>query len=130
MGSSRGMFAGTIFILSLLTFGVCGTDSKTNPCPAGWLDATHVSGGCLLFNSTNSIPCLDANKYCQEYENTRLLEIHSILQLENVIMELEILEQYVGKKFWWTGGNDIGFEGNWTWIQSNSEVGEFIWYHG
>ena len=28
---------------------------------------------------------------------------------------------------WWTGGNDIGREGNWTWVSSQKPVGDFVW---
>ena len=31
---------------------------------------------------------------------------------------------------WWTGGNDIGWEGNWTWAKSKQPVGDFVWYSG
>ena len=29
---------------------------------------------------------------------------------------------------WWTGGNDIGWEGNWTWAKSKQPVGDFVWH--
>ena len=31
---------------------------------------------------------------------------------------------------WWTGGNDIGWEGNWTWAKSKKPVGDFVWHSG
>ena len=36
-----------------------------------------------------------------------------------------------GHKFrWWTGGNDIESEGNWTWAKSKQRVGDFVWESG
>ena len=32
--------------------------------------------------------------------------------------------------YWWTGGTDIGREGNWTWVSSQEAVGDFLWYSG
>ena len=31
---------------------------------------------------------------------------------------------------WWTGGNDLGWEGNWTWAKSKKPVGDFVWASG
>ena len=31
---------------------------------------------------------------------------------------------------WWTGGTDIGWEGNWTWANSRQPVGDFVWASG
>ena len=31
---------------------------------------------------------------------------------------------------WWIGGNDLGWEGNWTWIKSKQPVGDFVWHSG
>ena len=31
---------------------------------------------------------------------------------------------------WWTGGHDIGFEGNWIWAKSRQPLGDFVWASG
>ena len=31
---------------------------------------------------------------------------------------------------WWTGGNDLGREDSWSWVNSQKTVGDFVWRDG
>merc|ERR1719244_333719 len=101
--------------------------SSSSSCPPHWVQASWVDMGCLLFNSTTDLTWLEANSYCQTMENTYSVEIQTEEQLEFLQMQLSVLEDHEGKKHWWTGGNDIGREGRWSWVSSQTLVGDFLW---
>merc|ERR1739845_214047 len=46
----------------------------------------------------------------------------------NLVMDLKFLEAMNGEKNWWTGGTDLGLEGEWYWIRSRETVGDYVWY--
>ena len=102
-------------------------DAKSS-CDVGWLDASSVAMGCLLFNSSAPLTWLEANARCQDYGHARLVEVYDDLQLDFLAMELSLLDdQGQDGHHWWTAGNDIGCEGNWTWMGSHISVEEYMW---
>merc|ERR1711915_397056 len=78
---------------------------------------------------TSNLQWLDAVRHCQDKE-ANLVEIFTEYQLDFVRMELDMLDDHEDPKWWWTGGNDIGREGNWKWLVSSAPVGDFIWISG
>merc|ERR1719500_89196 len=98
-------------------------------CPEHWVQASWVDMGCLLFNSTKLYTWEAANNYCQS-EAASLLEIHTEEQFQFLQMQLNVLEDHEGAKVWWTGGTDIGREGQWFWISSLTPVEDLMWHSG
>merc|ERR1712130_467193 len=132
MGQFLTMQLGGIFLffLSLIAGTLWSVDSEPDPrgaCPEHWVDATLTGLGCLLFSSTTSYTWEEANSYCQTEENANLLEIWTSLQSDFIISELILLEDHEDQRAWWTGGTDIGREGEWFWVSSGASVGDFVW---
>merc|ERR1711909_5816 len=96
--------------------------SSSSSCPPHWVQASWVDMGCLLFNSTTPLTWLEANIYCQTMENSYSVEIQTEEQLAFLQMQLSVLEDHEGKRSWWTGATDIGQEGRWSWISSQTPV--------
>merc|ERR1719452_327045 len=96
----------TIFLLTA-NFAVC-IQVEEDPCPAAWTQATWVGMGCLLFNSTATYTAEQAIVYCQQAENSTLVELQTEEQLEFLQMELIALEAHEGTRRWWTSGTDMG----------------------
>jgi hypothetical protein len=121
----------SLFIVLCVQFGTKAAkfDHVFNPCPDDWLQATFVNMGCLLFNTTTPYNWEEANVFCQEKAGT-LVEIHTAEQLEFLQMELDVLEESLGKFNWWASGTDIGHEGNWVWEGSLAPVERFVWGPG
>merc|ERR1711915_178885 len=99
---------------------------EKSSCKSGWLDATTVGLGCLLFNSTSKMTWLAANEYCQK-EDARLVEVETEAQFDFLKMELDFVDNQVSRHYWWTSGTDIGREGNWYWTGTLTSVGSFVW---
>ena len=118
-----------IFIV-LIAFAV-GIDEEANPCPEHWIRATFVDMGCLYFNRTAEVTWDDANKICQniENQNATLVEILTEDQMDFLAMELDAIGE-AGNIRYWTGGTDKGREGQWFWISSLKEMGDFVWASG
>merc|ERR1712098_222258 len=131
MGSITKMCSLKATIFSLILHLVSGSpEDISSSCPPHWQEATWVDMGCLLFNSTTELTWLDANSYCQTQEDAVLVEILTEEQHQFVKSMLSMLEEHEGQKNWWTGGNDIGREGKWSWISSQTPVGDFLWHTG
>merc|ERR1719450_2107389 len=118
------------FFTLILYLVTGGAEDISSSCPPHWEQATWVDMGCLLFNSTTPLTWFDANTYCQTQENAALVEILTEEQHEFLQMQLSMLEDHEEEKSWWTGGNDIGREGKWSWVTSQAPVGDFLWYSG
>ena len=72
-------------------------------CPDGWLSFSDNS--CLLFNATEAMTWLEADKACKRsFTNGALLEILSVEELDTLVSILEFLEAQYDTKSWWTGG--------------------------
>merc|ERR1719391_1950664 len=65
-------------------------------CPIPWVDGTFLDLGCLLFNSTASYTWEKASVYCQQEENSTLVEIWTEAQLDFIRMELRMLSANEG----------------------------------
>merc|ERR1712126_66404 len=126
MGSSMMNIPKVAWVLSLFIFplGVAGN----NPCPIAWVMATHVDMGCLLFNSTKAYTWEEAYEYCYTQENATLVEFSTEEQMEFLWMEMNVLGDHEGRHYSWTGGTDIGREGEWIWMKSLTPVADFLWY--
>eukprot|EP00091_Calanus_sinicus_P006968 TRINITY_DN17803_c0_g1_i1.p1 TRINITY_DN17803_c0_g1~~TRINITY_DN17803_c0_g1_i1.p1 ORF type:complete len:184 (-),score=43.45 TRINITY_DN17803_c0_g1_i1:78-605(-) len=105
-------------------------ETENNPCPHPWVQATSYDMGCILFSYTMTLTWEQANVYCNAEENATLVKIRTAEQLEFLQMELYLLEESVGKYYWWTAGTDIGSEGNWYYAGSFTSVPEFVWHAG
>merc|ERR1712109_320119 len=98
-------------------------------CPDKWLDASFVEMGCLFFNNTAAVDWEEANVICKEYSNATLVDIQSEMQMGFLQMELNVVEGIEGTKHnWWTAGTDVGIEGQWFWVTTLTEVGDFVWH--
>ena len=109
-----------MYLLLLLTivYTHCSAEAKQEngsqgSCPQHWVDGTLTGLGCLLFNSTTTYTWEEANNYCQAKENATLVEIWTSPQSDSIASELMLLEDHEDKGTWWTGGTDIGREGDW-----------------
>ena len=106
----------------------CSEESDTTgaECPDGWLDASFIGMGCLLFHSEN-MSWVDGAVFCGA-NNSHLLEIEQQYELDFVVATLEFLEVETGAEdYWWTGGTDVHSEGTWYWAHSFKSVQEFVW---
>merc|ERR1711962_808936 len=113
----------SILLLSAIT--VSGT------CPDHWLDASFMEMGCLFFNNTAAVDWEEANVVCKLTPNATLVDIQSEMQMGFLQMELNMVEGIEGAKHsWWTAGTDVGMEGQWFWVTTLTEVGEFVWKSG
>ena len=81
----------------------------SGPCEPGWMDA-HMEGlGCLLFG-TEPGTFQDGNTFC--YSNSaHLVEILTESQMDYMVMELQLLETFLGQRFYCGGGTDWNSEG-------------------
>merc|ERR1711915_149670 len=126
MGRTIKMLAlSAVFFLPILS---ARWDSpKDSSCEAGWLDATWVDMGGLLFYSGAAMTWEKANDHCQKQEDAKLVEATTEDQFNFLIMELNLLDDHEKSRDWWTSGTDIGREGNWTWMGSLSQIEDFVW---
>ena len=83
-----------------------------------------------LFNNTVKYSWEDAEAYCQEKENSRLVEIHSEEQMQVLQLMLTVMDDQLDRNYWWTAGTDLGREGEWYWAGSLTPVESFCWYSG
>ena len=61
--------------------------------------------------------------------NSFLIEIHNLPQLDYFLMEMEVVADHDGEyKHWWLGGTDKGREGRWVWMNTLSVVEDFVWW--
>ena len=116
---------GLLFLHASETSSMAATNG---PCPSGWVDASWVGMGCLLFDSTTTYTWEEASQYCQTTADASLVEMLNVEQHDFVKMELEFLEAHEVAGFWWTSGLDLGREGKWYWSSSLNPVGDFMWY--
>ena len=115
-------------LLFLLVLDSKAENSTFNVCESGWLESTHVGMGCLQFNNISKMSWLEAVTHCQD-KDANLVEVFDDYQLDFLRTQLDMLDDHESaKKTWWTGGNDIGHEGDWMWIGSFESVGDFLWY--
>ena len=121
------LLLGLLFLHASETTSVAATNG---PCPSGWVDASWVGMGCLLFDSNTTYTWEEASQYCQTTANASLVEMLNVEQHDFVKMELEFLEDHEAYGFWWTSGLDLGREGKWYWSSSLYPVGEFVWLAG
>merc|ERR1711973_558396 len=101
------------------------TSTTKIPCPEGWMDASYMDLGCIFF-ANRGFSWADADNYCQE-NSSALLEVHSETLMDFIRSELFVLENFVGDHVWWTGGSDVGREGQWYWTHTLKDIGEFVW---
>merc|ERR1712156_1212662 len=113
----------TASILLLSAIAVSGA------CPDKWLDASFMEMGCLFFNNTAAVDWEEANVVCKMTPNATLVDIQSEVQMGFLQMELNMVEGIEGAKHrWWTAGTDVGIEGQWFWVTTLTDVGDFVWY--
>ena len=97
----------------------------------GRLDPSDLGGLGILFDSTTGpLTWEEANIYCQEFGNGRLIEIMTEEQLDFLQMELNALDDHEESHYWWTGGTDVGRDGKWIWIESLRDVADFVFHAG
>ena len=100
--------------------------SDGSSCDPGWSDAHFVGLGCLKF-SVNPMTYQEANAFC--YNNSAyLVEIHDTDQMDFMVMELRLLETFVGKRNYWGGGTDMNREGQWYWSHSLRPISDQVWH--
>jgi hypothetical protein len=102
------------------------TNTRTCQCEEGWIDLSIAGMGCLQFGNTTITGWDNALNYCFD-QSAHLLEITTENELQFLQGTMNILEDVVGKRLWWTSATDFGTQGVWIWESSYTEVGEFIW---
>ena len=103
---------------------------SSGDCPGGWLDASFIGMGCLVFNNTASVTWEEANVICKKYSNAALIDIQSEMQMGFLQTELDVIDNALNKTHnWWTAGTDVGREGHWYWATTLEEVGDFVWWN-
>merc|ERR1712113_417503 len=113
---------------SILLLSACVVSGA---CPDKWLDASFMEMGCLFFNNTLGVNWEEANVVCKMTPNATLVDIQSEMQMGFLQMELNVVEGIEGAKHhWWTAGTDVGIEGQWFWVTTLTEVGDFVWNTG
>merc|ERR1712012_514684 len=100
-------------------------------CPDHRLDVSFMEMGCLFFNNTAAVDWEEANVVCKLTPNATLVDIQSEMQMGFLQMELDMVEGIEGAAHsWWTAGTDVGIEGQWFWVTTLTEVGDFVWHSG
>merc|ERR1711990_188784 len=104
-------------------------DVSSGSCPDKWVDASFVEMGCLYFNSTEAITTWDeTSSMCQTATpNSTLVEIRTEMQMAFLQMEMEVLADHEGGRYWWTAGTDAGINGKWFWATSLTPVEDYVW---
>merc|ERR1719209_1699733 len=80
--------------LSLLFIGSDGSPpqmAESSTCAAPWMDGSSVGLGCLHFSSENAMTWYDADAFCHDQHNSKLISIESSEQNEFVKMVLAFL---------------------------------------
>ena len=117
-----------LFLSNLINAAFASGGAKNPSCDPGWMDA-HLEGlGCLLFgNEPGTFE--DANRFC--YNNSApLVEILTEGQMDYMVMELQLLETFLGPRFYCGGGTDWNSEGRWYWANSLIPIEDFVWTKG
>jgi len=116
-----------VFIPSTASTTPTSTTPTTSkiPCPEGWIDASYMDLGCIFF-ANRGFDWPEADRYCQD-NSSALIEIYSQAHMDFIRSELFVLENFIGDHVWWTGGSDVGREGQWYWTHSLKTVDEFVW---
>merc|ERR1712126_267670 len=135
MGSPATMFPVFHCALFAVAFTAANADTVTvrleeetwGNCPAGWLDATYLGIGCLLFNNSTGYTWDKAIEFCYSQEEGKLVEIRGVQEMEFVMSYLLTLETHETAYNWWTAGSDAGREGKWIWPSSLSPVESYLW---
>merc|ERR1719187_1730573 len=96
------------------------TSTTKIPCPEGWMDASYMDLGCIFF-ANRGFSWADADNYCQE-NSSALIEVYSQTHMDFIRSELFVLENFVGEHVWWTGGSDVGREGQWYWTHTLTDI--------
>ena len=127
------MFRDFIFIFAFLLVQTDVISSEMlnatqTGCEPGWMDGNSINLGCLKFGS-EAVSYQEAHKICHE-AGAFLVEIFSKGQMDFMVMELALLETFVGKRFYWGGGTDLNREGQWYWSHSLIAIEEFVWARG
>ena len=115
--ASRMLFLRGTLLVSALVIAKTVAELE-NPCPSDWVQATFVDMGCLYFEQTEMLSREEAAAYCQTEQDANLVEIYTEEQFDYVQMNLELQELEGWAPGWWTGGTDMGREGDWIWIKS------------
>lgn len=97
-------------------------------CNEGWFDGNFVDMGCLHLETT-MMSHSNATTLC-ETMNASLLEVHTQPQMEVIVNMLKVVEPFLGRSTWWTGGSNLGHEDEWRWTTSKLPVGRFVWGAG
>jgi len=124
-----------IFLLNFTSYLVNGQESDartkmmaeienaTSACDAGWL---LIPGqGCFLFDLENEMEWMEAQVYCED-QGGYLPELIDN-ELEEILVEYSLLIGGLSEAVLWLGATDIGDEGQWLWIHSDTKVSEFFW---
>merc|ERR1712126_351324 len=98
-------------------------ENATNACGDGWL---LIPGeGCFYFDLENEMDWFIAEQHCQELGGYLPENVDS--QLEEILVEYTLLIGGEDIIDIWLGATDIGNEGHWIWIHSDTQVTEFFW---
>merc|ERR1712243_240829 len=104
-------------------------EADVRSCPHGWVSGQLVDMGCLLFDVSSGYTWEEPNNFCESVGGA-LVEVPTVEGMASMQMMLEAIQETNGPRYWWTGGNDIGDEGFWSWGRTGmgGNVGEFTWY--
>lgn len=116
---------GIFVFIGIVSTAAVNDNSTRGDCPDGWLDASFVDLGCLLFQHEDR-SWWDNLMNCRE-KNSYLLEVFTEPQLDFIRLELQVYEGQYGQKAWYVGASDEFEEGNWYWITSWQPVDQFNW---
>ena len=89
----------------------------------------HLEGlGCLLFGNEQGT-FQDGNTFCHN-NSAHLVEILTESQIDYMVMELQLLESFLGPRTYLGGGTDWNREGQWYWANSLIPIESFVWDKG
>jgi len=130
MSSCRGdsLRPFNVLFLGLIISAARAAPGAKSNCPYPWVDATHVNLECIRIEAAN-LTWSEASSWCRYEQKGRLLEVFSPEQLDFVSMECAAIAHGSDIHFW-VGALGLGEVGRWYWIESLSEVGEFVWGTG
>merc|ERR1712136_694571 len=100
--------------------------NATMACDDGWL---LIPGqGCFLFDLDNKMFWMEAQVHCEKMGGYLPENLDS--ELEEILIEYTLLIGGGDTTDIWLGATDIGDEGTWIWIHSDTKVSEPFWKNG
>ena len=126
MLKGKGYLSLILSVTNRLNTGVFAFQDNIS-CDPRWSDGHAVGLGCLLIESSQTKKTFSqAQKFCQNVQNARLVEILTVEHMNFLVTKLKEKCPYNVRCDWW-GGASKKPGGSWLWEESGNPVASFVW---